>query len=366
MVTDSTKLIKTLLLLVLVFAILVIAKKFIIPFTFGIVLAMLFMPMCQWLENRKVPKLIATLMCIAVILLVFSGIAAMLSWQLNELSQDATQIKQQISQLITQAHQFIATRLGVPKEKQMEILEQQQKSMSSGVSNILSSLGYTLVDCLLGLVYIALMLFYRGHLKNFMLKLAPESQKAEAKEIIYKAAKVSQQYLLGLAKMIVCLWVMYSIGFSIAGVKNAFFFAFLCGLLEIVPFVGNLTGSGITVLVAVTQGGGIGVVIGIVITYGFVQFLQGWVLEPLIVGPQVKINPLFTIVALVIGELMWGIPGMVLAIPITGMLKIVFDHVEPLKPYGFLIGEVDETKKESAIIATLKKWWAKIHKLKQE
>lgn len=94
--------------------------------------------------------------------------------------------------------------------------------------------------------------------------------------------------------------------------------------------------------------------------------LQGWVLEQLIVGPQVKKNPLFTIVALVIGELMWGIPGMVLAIPLTGMLKIVFDHVEALKPYGFLIGEVDEPKKEPTLTTKLKNWWAKIRGKKQD
>jgi predicted PurR-regulated permease PerM len=76
------------------------------------------------------------------------------------------------------------------------------------------------------------------------------------------------------------------------------------------------------------------------LTYGIIQFIQGWVLEPLILGRQVKINPLFTILALVFGEIIWGIPGVILAIPITAMLKIVCDHIDALKPYGFLIGEI--------------------------
>ena len=139
--------------------------------------------------------------------------------------------------------------------------------------------------------------------------------------------------------MIVCLWVMYSIGFSIVGVKNPFFFAILCGLLEIVPFVGNLTGTAITVLMALAQGQGANVVIGIVVTYAIVQFVQTYILEPLVVGAEVNINPLFTVVGLVAGEMLWGIAGMVLAIPLMGIFKIVCDHVEALHPYGYLIGQ---------------------------
>ena len=87
-----------------------------------------------------------------------------------------------------------------------------------------------------------------------------------------------------------------------------------------------------------------------------IQFIQGWVLEPLILGPQVKINPLFTIIALVVGELVWGISGIFLAIPLTAMIKIVCDHIEPLKPYGFLIGEVEDNSTKISFINNLKSW----------
>jgi predicted PurR-regulated permease PerM len=137
---------------------------------------------------------------------------------------------------------------------------------------------------------------------------------------------------------------MYGIGFSIAGVKNAFFFAILCGLLEIIPFVGNLAGTALTVLMALTQGGGGNIVIGVLITYALVQFIQTYILEPLVVGAEVNINPLFTIIAIVLGELIWGVPGMVLAIPLTGIFKIICDNVESLKPYGFLIGKEKKKK----------------------
>lgn len=358
MTGDSTKTIKTLLLFALVFALLFIAQKFLIPFTFGIVLAMLFMPMCQWLEKHKVPKSISVLLCIAVILLVFTGIGLVLSWQITELAKDGPQIKENLTTIVTKANQFVVDKLGIPQAKQYEMLKQQQQYIPANATKWLSMFGGVFIDCILALVYIALMLYYRSHLKNFILKVIPAHQRDESKEVIYNAAKVSQQYLLGLAKMIACLWIMYSIAFSIVGVKNVFFFAFLCGLLEIIPFIGNLTGSAITVLVAIAQGGQPAIIVGIIVSYAIVQFLQSWVLEPFVVGPQVKINPLFTIVVLVIGELMWGVSGMVLAIPITGILKIVFDHVEPLKPYGFLIGETPEASAEKPMMVKIKNWFA--------
>jgi predicted PurR-regulated permease PerM len=205
------------------------------------------------------------------------------------------------------------------------------------------------------LVYFVFLLYYRNHIKNFLVQLTAKSQQLEMQEIIQKVTSVSQQYLLGLSKMIFLLWIMYGIGFSIIGVENAIFFAVLCGLLEIVPFVGNITGTTLTVLVSAMHGATVEVILGIIIIYSIVQLIQGWVLEPLILGPQVKINSLFTIIALVLGELLWGIPGIILAIPLTAMFKIVCDHIEPLKPYGFLIGEIETTKKEIGLVEKIKK-----------
>ncbi len=153
-----------------------------------------------------------------------------------------------------------------------------------------------------------------------------------------EASQVAQKYLGGLGTMVMILWVLYGIGFSIVGIKNPFFFAILCGVLEIVPYVGNLTGNIITVLMTMAQGGDVSMIFGVLITYAFIQFFQNNVLTPLIVGSEVNINPVFTIMALMFGQLVWGVPGMILAIPMLGIFKIICDHVESLKPIGFVIG----------------------------
>ena len=354
--SDST--IKKLLLLFLIFAALFYAKAFLIPLTFGAILSMLFLPVCRWFEDKGINKVLSALFCVLIFLLSVALIVALLSWQISDMASDATQIEQKATQAINKLKQFINAKFGISQQQQKQILESQQSAGGGGiVASIANTLMSMVVDGILVLVYIFLFIYYRSHIKTSILKMAAPEQKTETRKIISDASKVSQEYLSGLAMMIVVLWIMYAIGFSIAGVKNAFLFAILCGLLEIVPFIGNLTGTGLTLLMSLAQGGGTGIVMGILITYAIVQFLQTYILEPLVVGSQVKINPLFTIIALVVGELIWGIPGMILAIPLTGVAKIFCDHVEALKPYGFLIGEVKKKEKDSGFIKKIKGWF---------
>lgn len=350
MTTSATLIIKKLLILFLISAGLYYAKDFLIPLTIGGVLATLFLPVCKGMEARKVPKGLAVLNCLLLFLLAIAVVGALLGWQIAELTKDFSLLKQKSIETFNHLQEYLFNHLGISTEKQSQILNNEQPGVTVIMKMVAGSLISVLTNFILVLAYIFLFLYYRVHLLNFFLQLSPAGQRTEMRQLLYSISHVSQQYLLGLAKMIVCLWIMYSIGFTIMGVKNAFFFAILCGLLEIVPFVGNITGTTLTVLVAAVQGAGIPMLVGIVCTYGIIQFIQGWVLEPLILGPQVKINPFATIIALVLGELLWGIPGIFLAIPLTAMFKIVCDHIELLQPYGFLIGKIETGKAEPGFI----------------
>ncbi|MFN8316326.1 MAG: AI-2E family transporter [Chitinophagales bacterium] len=355
--TLSTSFIKKMLLVFLVTAGLYVAKDFLIPFAIGGVLATLFLPFCKWMEKKKVPRIVASFICLFALLLAVAGFFALVGWQISSLVTDVSLVKQKVVETTAQLQQYLLAHFGISLNEQKDMLKNQQDSISAFLSSLAGSLSFILTSSILVLVYLLLLLIYRGHIKVFILKLSAAEQKENVEQVLLRATNVSQQYLVGLAKMIVCLWVMYGIGFSVLGVKNAILFAVICGFLEIVPFIGNITGTAITVLVAAVNGGSFAMLGGIVLTYGIVQLIQGWVLEPLILGPQVKINPFFTIIALVLGELIWGIPGIVLAIPLTAMFKIVCDHVESLKPYGFLIGEIETNTTAPNFVTRIKNWF---------
>jgi predicted PurR-regulated permease PerM len=345
MTISSSSGLKKLLLLFLFIAGLYFARDFLIPLAIGAVVATLFLPLCRWMEQKKTPRGLAVMFCILILLIALSGIGILLSQQVSTLSNDFSIIRERSVELINEVQKYIFAHSGISIEKQNQELINQQPAITLFLKEIAISLPALITNLILTLVYILFLLYYRSHIKQFILKFSSASQKDEMEKVIDSVGHVSQQYLVGLSKMIVCLWLMYGVGFSLLGVKNALFFAFLCGLLEIVPFIGNLTGTTITVLVAGVQGGSFLMLAGIIGIYAIIQFIQGWVLEPLIVGSEVKINPLFTIIALVIGGLLWGLPGVFLAIPLMAMLKIVCDHIAPLKPYGFLIGAIERKKK---------------------
>jgi predicted PurR-regulated permease PerM len=328
------------------------------PIVFAGLLAMVLLPLSTKLEKKGVPKGLAVTICILLLVVVLGIIVSILAWQVNDMTQHAESIEKNVSEKIQQIRTYAAKTLGIPPEKQQEILKKQQQNSSNRITTTvmtaMTSAGTILGTVLLELVYIFLFLYFRNHLKDFLLRLGPSSKHRNMLKVLGDVKQVSQDYLTGLALMILSLWIMYSIGFSVVGVKNAFFFAILCGLLEIVPFVGNITGTALTVFASLAGGGDMKLVIGILVTYGIVQFIQSYFLEPLVVGRKVNIHPMITIIGIVVSEFVWGIPGMILAIPVIAVIKILCDHVDQLKPVGYLLG--DENNGGPGPFQKLKKW----------
>jgi len=342
------------------FAGLYFASGFLIPVTLAAVFAMLFIRLCNWFESKGASRGLAALFCILIFLGAIALIVSLLSWQLSGLAEDMTSMKQRLLQMMSSLQHWLQEQAGIPKSTQKEIMKQPEGGTGSMMAEFASGLFGILVNSVLVVVYMFLFLLYRSHIKKFIMKLVPGDEKTTTDHVVHKAGKVAQQYLSGLGAMIGILWIMYGIGFSLVGVKSAIFFAVLCGILEIIPFVGNLTGTSLTLLAVLAQGGDSKMIIGVVVVYGLVQFIQTYILEPLIVGEQVNINPLFTIMVIVLGETLWGIAGMILAIPLLGIVKIVCDHVPDLQPYGFLIGTENQRKKKTGLIDKVKQLFKRL------
>ena len=352
-----------LLFFFLVFAGLYFAAEFMIPVALAAVFSMLFIRLCNWFESKGIGRGLSSLFCMLIFISAIALIVFLLSWQLSGLAENMDSMKQRVVNLFTNLQHWLHGQVGVTVKQQDEIVKQQGQDAGGGTGSMLASFAGgvmgIMVNTILVLVYMFLFLANRSHIKKFILKLVPRDEKDTAGDVVHEAGKVAQNYLSGLGAMIFMLWVMYGIGFSIVGVESAIFFAVLCGILEIIPFIGNLTGTSITVLAVVAQGGDTKMIIGVLITYALVQFIQTYILEPLIVGEQVNINPLFTILVIVLGEMVWGIAGMILAIPLLGIVKIICDHVPELQPYGFLIGTEKQRNRKTGVIDKIKQVFTK-------
>ncbi|ERJ59313.1 AI-2E family transporter [Sphingobacterium paucimobilis] len=333
------------LLTVLSITILYFGKEVLAPLAMAGILAMLFLGPSTFFEKKGMPRWASALIAIACLLVICSGIIFLLNWQLQSFAEQVVDMKKNIGDMVSKVQSWIESRVGIDETRQKAIVEDQMKNGTDvGSTSIISTLFGMLVDFILVLVYIYLLLFYRSRIKAFLLKSTKSDNPKRTLEIVDSASTVAASYVIGLAKMILTLWILYGIGFTAIGVENAFFFAIICGLLELIPFIGNLTGTAITLLGVMAQGGETGIIVGVIGIYAFVQFVQTYLLEPLIVGDEVNINALFTILSLVIAELIWGIPGMVIAIPCAGIMKIVCDRVPALQPIGYLIGSDKKIK----------------------
>ncbi|WP_233138122.1 AI-2E family transporter [Mucilaginibacter sp. MD40] len=347
---------RILLLFILTFAVLYFGAVVLIPLTFGLVLALLLLPLASWLQAKGLGNGLASALSLVSLIAVVAGIVTLLQYQLTDLLDDLSKIEQRVNELIESTKDYIQQHFGVSHKEQQKIIKEQQAGgmgQAAGmVTTLLGSLAGILVDTILVLVYTFLFIFYRAHFKKFILRLFKADDRPTTEKVLDNSGKVIQSYLGGLAMMIVMLWIMYGIGFTIVGVKNAIFFAILCGILELVPFAGNITGTSITVLMSLAQSSDTKIVFGVLIVYGCVQLLQTYVLEPIVVGDRLNINPLFTILIIVVGEAVWGIAGMILAIPLLGIFKIICDNFEPLNDIGFLIGPPREKKSEQGNFIT--------------
>lgn len=337
---------KTVLILLLFFlgiAALIFAKPFLVPVLLAGLFAMLFLPLASRLEKAGVNRALASLFCLLIFVLIIAAILGLVYWQINSLVADIGNVQAKLQSLISTISEYIDRTFGITREQQEKVIDQQTEKASGGITDIGGMIMNVIVHTLLVLVYVFLFLYYRGRIKNFILKIVPKREDGNTESAIDDIKRVSHQYLTGIGMMILTLWIMYGIAFSIIGLKHALLFAILCGLLELVPYVGNFTGNLLAAIMAVTQGGGTGMVIGILITYALIQFIQTYIIEPLVVGTEVNINPLFTIIGLILGELIWGISGLVLAIPLLAFVKIICDHIPSLQPYGYLLGR-DKTE----------------------
>ncbi len=210
-------------------------------------------------------------------------------------------------------------------------------TVGTSVLNFFTFIGTSMLT----LIYIFFLLLYRTKIKKSILRFTSESNKNKTKTILTKAIQLSLNYLLGRLLLILFLAIIYVIGLSVSGVKHAILISLIAALLSLVPYIGNIIGFFLAMAMGAFSGGDLMIFVGISITFAIAQFIESYILEPYVVGHKVELNPLIIIIVVVLGGAVWGVMGMIISIPVFGILKIVFDHIPVLNPLGYALGEED-------------------------
>lgn len=353
---DDRRLRHAVLALGLVIAIVVIlyyGKGLLIPLAVAALLAMLFNPMMKWLERKGLGRGLAVTLCTLVLVLFVGGLVFLLGQQVASFADDWPQIKERATEQIRQIRDFVTGSPAVGSESPTDqkpgggqagageggrMLGIPLPNISGGeATGLLARFLSVMGDFLLMLVYFVLLLVQKERLKEFVLRRAGAGERGEARRTIDEASEVAQAYLRGRLLLIAILAVIYSVGFSIFGLRNAIFIGIFGAFLSIIPYLGNLVAGFLAVGLAFVSGGDMTQVLGVVGVMAAAQVIESYVLEPLVVGQKVDINPLFTILVVIGFTILWGPVGAIVAIPIAGIVRIVFDHIDGLKDYAYLL-----------------------------
>ena len=338
-----TKINKFLVFILLGFALLHYGAPFLIPFLFGAFLASLMAPFCNLLESIKINRFIASLISTLIVFIVLGGILFLFVFQADQFVSDIGSIKEQLQELMDSIEQKITSIANITAEEQKRFWEERSDQiltrMESLATTFFGGIFNALSGLLLILIYVFLLLLFRERISRFFMMYIPESKKAHAKEVLTKMSKVVYHYLWGRAKVMSILGIMYYVTFLIFDLPYALLLTIFGALITIIPYLGPLISGLVPIVFSFLFFESVPKAVIFSIIIMIEQLIESYVLEPWIIGREVKLNPLVVIVAIIIGGMVWGLAGMILFVPLFAILKIISNNITSLKPIGFLLGQ---------------------------
>jgi predicted PurR-regulated permease PerM len=341
---------------VLAVVVMYFGRSFIIPIVFAAMLAMLMAPLCRKLDSWGFPRALSTLTCVLILAAVIVGMGVIIGAQIATFGKDIDKIKQKGTEIVAKGQDYIKERYGVSEERQKEVVKESQAQSKGGgsmVTRLLSGVTSAIAGIILTLVFTFLFLFSKEKYESFFLRLYKDKDEGKVKKVVADISTVAQKYLTGRAMSITIIWILYSIGLSIVGIKNAILLAGVAALLTLIPYVGTVLGGLFPVFMALVTEDSMQPALMAILVMFVIQTIDNYFIEPNIVGGEVSLSALTSILSIIAGGMIWGVAGMILFLPMMGIIKIVCDHVEPLKPIGFVIGDPD-SKKPSKITQWVK------------
>jgi predicted PurR-regulated permease PerM len=316
------------------------------------------LPVAKQLEAWKFPRVAAAFISLIAIVAVFALVIVMFSSQVASFTNDLPGLEEKLKDRLDGVQQWIQSFTGWDSRQQIVKLntsvDQFMGEAGSLTTNILKSTGSTLLQFILMLVYFIFFLLYRDRIKKFFLLIIKSQYHETTLLIIEGISQVTQRYLRGILIVMSIIAVLNSVGLMIVGLRHAIFLGVFAAVLNIIPYIGIWTACAICMLTALLTSDQSWGLLGIFIVFFTTHFFDANFLTPRIVGSQIKVNPMATLAAVIIGEMVWGIAGTVLFIPLLGISKIVFTHLEPLKPFAYLMSD-DEMEDDTVIMKALRK-----------
>lgn len=327
--------------LIALFAVLYIAKTIIVPLIFATIISIVLHPVVNLFVRIKVNRIFGIIITLLLTFLIIASLGLLLYSQMHKFAESLPKLVDRFTEIINQTIVWISGHFNLSNR---EITEWITKTKDEFIDTLeigatLMSVGSTLALLFLIPVYVFMILFYQPLLIEFFKRVFGKMYRSKVSEVINLIKTLIQHYLIGLLIQVAIISGMYSIGLLILGIEYAIILGIMGAFLNLIPYLGSIIAAIIPMVIAVVTKTSPWFALLVLALYVFTQFVDNNFITPKIVGSKVKLNALASVIAVIIFGVMWGIPGMILAIPLTAIAKLIFDNIEPLQPWGLLLGD---------------------------
>jgi predicted PurR-regulated permease PerM len=320
-------------------------RGILIPFSFAVFLAVLLNPLMERLLRWRLPRVAAIAVALIVAILVIGGIWYFLANQMMQFTDQLPRLEKKGSELLARTQNYLVQHWNIPLAKTDAYLGEARKAIKPLLGQLLGSMAGTMGSVFLLPIYTFLLLYYKNLILNFLYEIFAEQNVEEVSEVLRKVRGAIQSYMYGLLIEAAIVATLNTIALLILGVQYAVLMGVLGALLNVLPFFGGILAAALPIMVATITKEGYNTQIGIAIAYIVIQFTDNHFLIPYIVSAKVRINALLSVVAVLLGGAVWGLAGMFLSIPFIGVLKIIFDRIPEMQPWGRLLGDKVEARR---------------------
>lgn len=331
----------------------IVAKNLLIPFVFSILLLFLLKPICSFVEKWIKNRLWSIIITFMIITLPVIGSVYFFSVQSTYIFKELPAINDKFRESLMTIFSWAQSNL---PEQLVSDEDWLQNNLIKIVDNFFNVLGSSLTSStivltgiILTVIYTFLLLLYRSSIKNFLIAQFAKETQSRVRLTLYQMQNVVRHYFYGLVTVILILGCLNSLGLLLIGINYPFFWGFLAALLAIIPYIGTTLGGFLPFLYALASTTTFWQPAAVVLMYAGIQQLEGNIITPKVVGGSVKINPLAAIISLFIGGTVWGLSGLILALPGIAVLRILFEKVNYLKPYSLLLSDHLQNKEREFI-----------------
>lgn len=329
--------------LIAVFSILFIAKSILVPIVFAIIIATLLHPVVCFIVRFKINRVIAIILTLLLTAVILFGLIDLILSQVNRFSATWPALIEKFDVIIDQAINWAAVNFDINPLKIHEWIAKTtgelMNSSTAAIGQTLVILGNGIVIVFLIPVYVFLILFYQPLLREFITRAFASGNQIQVGEVVSQTKSVIQRYLVGLVLEAVLVAVLDTTALLILGIDYAILLGIIGAILNVIPYIGGLVAVALPMAIAIATKSTPLYALYVMAAYYFIQLVDNNIIVPYVVASKVKINALFSIIVVFIGNAVWGIPGMFLSIPLMAIVKLICDHIESMKPLGFLLGD---------------------------